>query len=478
MKIVSLTTLTATSLVSAGKFISLSEKSTSVVQGAYIIDEDGTDDTKAGNSLDSHNVDYKISREFYVFNGASCDVRSGHNSEDLAMIPGVKRIPTFGKLYGPHTMIGVDYVHKTLKYTGKRIEVGNLDTALTSPSPPSADALAKDVAAGMEPAFNQGMSVTDMSLGGGYDHKTNSIAALADRLAAHGMAVVAAAGNDGNDGVGMVSDAGLGDLSTSYFKYADKVHPYLPFARWNKAVNLPSSAIFPLLEADGSLKDGCDASYPTVVRGKIALVLGDFNSCSWCRWMLIQSLPYGFVGLTGTAFPMVSISEVRIKPDISAPGGNVYSTFPVNMGRYAIESGCWIDQCQNVIKVKTSISPEHIQLLDTVHFTSKLVDVKINNLFGANRVTIKASQAKVEVKVQFSQPATGKAEQPLDPGYIIAIPNGKDPVSVRIPMPVSRRHCQGAYHGFGLGLSDLPTQRRGGSTGEKVGFSVDRSMSV
>ncbi|KFH66662.1 hypothetical protein MVEG_07187 [Podila verticillata NRRL 6337] len=244
-------------------------------------------------------------------------------------------------------MIGVDYVHKTLKYTGKRIEVGNLDTALTSPSPPSADALAKDVASGtdgnlsaidieppsksstpithametvpmslvslgnadarvgaprpfvgvappkslsvpivsltatsMEPAFNQGMSVTDMSLGGGYDHKTNSIAALADRLAAHGMAVVAAAGNDGNDGVGMVSDAGLGDLSTSYFKYADKEHPYLPFARWNKAVNLPSSAIFPLLEADGSLKDGCDASYPTVVRGKIALVLGDFNSCS------------------------------------------------------------------------------------------------------------------------------------------------------------------------------------------------------
>ncbi|KAF9217629.1 hypothetical protein BGZ59_001989 [Podila verticillata] len=92
MKIVSLTTLTATSLVSAGKFISLSEKSTSVVQGAYIIDEDGIDDTKAGNSLDSHNVDYKISREFYVFNGASCDVRSGHNSEDLAMIPGVKRV--------------------------------------------------------------------------------------------------------------------------------------------------------------------------------------------------------------------------------------------------------------------------------------------------------------------------------------------------------------------------------------------------
>ncbi|KAF9217628.1 hypothetical protein BGZ59_001988 [Podila verticillata] len=405
-------------------------------------------------------------------------------------------------------MIGVDYVHKTLKYTGKRIEVGNLDTALTSPSPPSADALAKDVASGtdgnlsaidieppsksstpithametvpmslvslgMEPAFNQGMSVTDMSLGGGYDHKTNSIAALADRLAAHGMAVVAAAGNDGNDGVGM------------YFKYADKEHPYLPFARWNKAVNLPSSAIFPRLEADGSLKDGCDASYPTVVRGKIALVLGDFNSYA-------EDLKAGFTKnpanklswptgektfkIEGGGIPSTHL--VRIKPDISAPGGNVYSTFPVNMGRYAIESGCWIDQCQNVIKVKTSISPEHIQLLDTVHFTSKLVDVKINNLFGANRVTIKASQAKVEVKVQFSQPATGKAEQPLDPGYIIAIPNGKDPVSVRIPMPVSRRHCQGAYHGFGLGLSDLPTQRRGGSTGEKVDFSVDRSMSV
>lgn len=140
----------------------------------------------------------------------------------------------------------------------------------------------------MELAFNQGMNVINMSLGGGSDYKTNSIAALADKLAAHGMAVVT---DDGDDGVDMVSDTGLGDLSTSmasfdnvsafykYFKYAGKEHPYFPSARWNKTIILPSSAVSPLLEADGFLKDGCDASYPAAVRGKIVLVLGDFNSC-------------------------------------------------------------------------------------------------------------------------------------------------------------------------------------------------------
>ncbi|KAG0074278.1 hypothetical protein BGZ93_004541, partial [Podila epicladia] len=68
---------------------------------------------------------------------------------------------------------------------------------------------------GMELAFNQGMHIINMSLGGGSAYKSNPIAVLADKLTANGMAVIAAGGNDGADGVGMVSDGGLGDLSVS-----------------------------------------------------------------------------------------------------------------------------------------------------------------------------------------------------------------------------------------------------------------------
>ncbi|KAF9310173.1 hypothetical protein BG006_004903 [Podila minutissima] len=184
-----------------------------------------------------------------------------------------------------------------------------------------------------------------------------------------------------------------------YFKYVGKEPPYLPLVNWNKAVNLPSSTtMFPLVEQDGSLQDRCDAaSYPAAVKNKVVLVISDFNCCSshthrgitlaaGAIGMLIQSLPYGFTGLMGTAdFSMASIGymdtedlkakykkdpanrfswplgkknfkvkggsipssfsswglngELCIKHDISAPGGNIYSTFPVYMGSYAIQPG-------------------------------------------------------------------------------------------------------------------------------------------
>ncbi|KAF9373715.1 hypothetical protein CPB97_000364 [Podila verticillata] len=277
MKVASLITLTATSLVSAGKFIPLSEKSTNVVQGAYIIDEDGIDHTKA---------------VFYVFNGASYDVKSGHNGEDLAMIPGVKRvwpvkiisvgkskvlknkIPTSGELYGPHTMTGVDYVHKTLNYTSKRIKVGILDTALTIPSPPSADALAKDGASGTDGTLSAIMSNPKQK----FDPR--------DTCHGNGTHVAGIIGAD-----------------------ARKVGAPHSFVGVAPEVTFGAYRVFDC--------DGYESSLP--------------------------------------------LAETALKKII---GG----------------IGCLIDQCQNVIKVKTSISPEHIQLLDTVHFASKSVDVKINNL--------------------------------------------------------------------------------------------------
>ncbi|KAG0089649.1 hypothetical protein BGZ93_009766 [Podila epicladia] len=300
---------------------------------------------------------------------------------------------------------------------------------------------------GIELAFNQGMHVINMSLGGGASYKTNPIAALAEKVTAHGM----------------VGNAGLGNLSTSVasFDNVSAYHRYFKYAG-------------------------------------IALAADTVG-------MFVQSLPDGFAGLTGTVgFPTALIGELRIKPDISAPGGNIYSTFPVHMSSYAIESDISISgtytagahallfsahkkilfgrharrilkstavsgrrfmevylssvakqdagliNVKSPIVVKTAISPKHIQLLDTVHFAGKSAEVNIKNLgkktttyrlsheasiaeISGNKVTVKAGQL-TKAKIQFSQPATGKAEQfPFYSGYIIATPNGRDIVSVRIP---------------------------------------------
>ncbi|KAF9204559.1 hypothetical protein CPC16_007136 [Podila verticillata] len=689
-----LSALAAASLVSAGKFIPLAENKPNHVSGAFIIEyEDGVDHSKASNYLNSHKVNYKVRGEFNVFNGASFDVKSGHTGEDLAKIPGVKRvwpveIFTIGKpktvkgdpvkalLTSAHTMTGADYVQKTLKFTGKGVKVGIVDSGVDYTHPALGGCFGKGcrvrygwdfvgddvknaksdsdpidkchghgthvagivgadarkvgaphpfvgvapevtfgayrvldcngsgsnegVMFGMELAFNQGMHVINMSLGGGSAYKSNPVAVLADKLSAHGMAVIAAAGNDGADGVGMVSDGGLGDLSISvasfdnvagfynYFKYAGAEHPYSPSEAWGKAISLPASAtLVPVFNKDGTLSDGClPANYPATVKGKVVLVLGDFTNCgskgrgdaalaAGAAGMLIQSTPFGLAGLTGAAgLPTGAIEfgageallaavkktpagaftwaaaqksfkvegggtpssfssygldgELRIKPDIAAPGGNIYSTYPTNHGSYAILSGtsmatpyttgsqallynahkriikavdarrilkatatpgknfkgkspasvakqgAGLINIKNAVAVQAIVSPEHIQLLDTVHFAGKSVEVKIKNTgkktatyvfsheaaeslvsyrggntfplltpviqqdaakvkFSASKVTIKPGQIG-RVKVQFSEPSTGKAaEFPLYSGYIVATPNGKGAIPLRVP---------------------------------------------
>ncbi|KAF9387278.1 hypothetical protein CPC16_007137 [Podila verticillata] len=683
----------AASLVSAGRFIPLSKDARSV-EGAFIVEyEDGVDHAKANNFFNSHKVNYKVRGEFNVFNGASFNVNSGHSGEDLAKIPGVKRVfpveiisigkpevakgnPVNALLTSANTMTGADYVQKTLKFTGKGIKVGIVDSGVDYTHPalggcfgkgcrvrygwdfvgddvsnPKSDSDPRDacnghgthvagivgadarkvgaphpfvgvapevtfgayrvldcngsgsnegVMWGMELAFNQGMHVINMSLGGGSAYKENPVAILADKLTAQGMAVIAAAGNDGTSGIGMVSDGSLGELTTSiasfdniagyynYFKYGATERAYKVSSTWGKAINLPASAtLFPLLNKDGTLSDGCvAANYPAESKGKIVLVLGDFTNCgsagrgnaalaAGAAGMFVQTTPFGFANVAGAAgLPMATIEfaageellaaakktptttfawpaeeknfkvegggapssfsswgldgELRIKPDIGAPGGNIYSTYPVNMGAYAILSGtsmatpyttgaqallynahkkilkavdarrilkstanpgknfkgtipasvakqgAGLINIKNAIAVQTVISPENIQLLDTPHFAGKSIEVKIKNVgkktatyvltheaaesvvsyrggntfplptpflkkdaakvkFSVNKLTIKPGQLG-RVKVQFTEPSTGKAaEFPVYSGYIVATPSGKGAIPVRIP---------------------------------------------
>ncbi|KAF9546840.1 hypothetical protein EC957_009291 [Mortierella hygrophila] len=268
------------------------------------------------------------------------------------------------------------------------------------------------ILAAMEMAFNDGMDIINMSLGGGSAYKENPTAVLADKLVSFGMNVAGAAGNDGSEGVWMVSDTGLGETSTSvasfdnaygaYYtvSYAGGKYPYNFASAWGKAISLPASAtLFPLFDKAGVLLDGCDANaYKGLdVKGKVVLVLGDYSRCGsvargeiaktvGVAGLLAASTPFGMTNLAGApGLPMASIEnrageallaaykknpknvltwakdpssvkvegggapaemssygldgDLRSKPDIGAPGGNIYSSYPRAKGSYALLSG-------------------------------------------------------------------------------------------------------------------------------------------
>ncbi|KAG0345275.1 hypothetical protein BGZ54_005607, partial [Gamsiella multidivaricata] len=175
--------------------------------------------------------------------------------------------------------------------------------------------------------------VINMSLGGGSSYKTNPTSVLAEKLIVRGMALAGAAGNDGSDGVWMVSDTGLGDHATSvasfdnqfvwfyYLTYGGKKFPYNFSDAYGKTINLPASATIVPLLSNGTLSDGCDQSlYNGVdVKGKTVLVLGDVTRCksggrgalavnNGAAGMIIQSSDAGIDSLGGVPnLPMASI---------------------------------------------------------------------------------------------------------------------------------------------------------------------------
>ncbi|KAF9107976.1 hypothetical protein BGX27_008527 [Mortierella sp. AM989] len=377
--------------------------------------------------------------------------------------------------------------------------------------------------------------------------------------------------------------------SYNYFTYAGADHPYSFSQAWGKQLNLPANAtLVPVYEKDGTLSDGCFAtSYEGQnVAGKVVLVLGDVTRCksggrgvaaktAGAAGMLVQTVPLGLSSLGGNpGFQMASIEfsagedliaahkknpanvltwptakksfsvegggspssfsswgfdgELRIKPNIAGPGGNILSTYPLDMGSYAVLSGTSMSSpyvagshailysahkrvlrgqdarqilmntatpgrffehstlapvakqgaglinVKNAIATQTIFSPDRIELLDSVHFTGKSVEVKIKNVgkrtavytlshevaesavsyrggnsfplstpilendkatvkFSQSKVTVKAGKS-VKVKVQFKEPASGKAtEFPFYSGYIVATPQGKTAIPVRIP---------------------------------------------
>ncbi|KAG0341819.1 hypothetical protein BG004_005891 [Podila humilis] len=453
------------------------------------------------------------------------------------------------------------------------------------------------IMAAMEMAYNDGMDIINMSLGGGSSYRSNPQSVLGDQLVAKGMVLAAAAGNDGTDGVWMVSDTSLGDLSTSVasfdnlygvyhsFSIGGVAHPYSPAEAWGKPIDANGS-LAPLMNKDGTLSDGCDAStYTPEFKGKVVLVLGDFSRCgsrdrglvaqkAGVSALLVQTTPFGLAGLAGTeGLPMAAIEfkageaalavwkktpkapvtwskegsnflvegggapsdfssfgldgDLRSKPDLSAPGGNILSTMPLAKGSYGLMSGTSMatpyvagahaiymqakkskprgDEIRKVFKntatiatnfgaktkasaakqgaglinvlraitTTTSISPDHIDLLDTNNFR-KSIRITLKNesqrpetyslthvpadalnsypdpkkswplgtpLIEASYATVAFSQSKVKVPagksikitLSFKEPKAKAASFPLYSGYIIATPSSKGGVPVSVP---------------------------------------------
>ncbi|KAF9423318.1 hypothetical protein BGZ76_003669, partial [Entomortierella beljakovae] len=455
------------------------------------------------------------------------------------------------------------------------------------------------ILAAMELAFNDGMDVINMSLSAGSAYKENPTAILAEKLIARGMALAGAAGNNGDSGVGMVADTGLGDSASAVasfdnaygrydsFTYGGVAHPYSPSIAWAKAINLPNAVLIPIFEKDGSLSDGCDAAIYTGldVKGKVVLALGDVTRCksggrgaiaktAGAAGMLVQTTPYGIASLGGNPeFPMGSIEnqagedllaiwkktptaalswgneqtsfliegggtpsefssigldgDLRSKPDLAGPGGNILSTYPLAKGGYAVLSGtsmatpyvagshaiymqakkrkvrgdvlrgvlkntasiksnfgsktftsaakqgAGLVNVLNAILTTSSITPDHIDLLDSVNFRKSIkitlknhgkhtetytlshvaadayVSYNGNNTFpyatpeieaysasvkfSADKIKIKAGQS-AKITLRFKEPKKGDAKVwPLYSGYVIATPKSKGGIPVHVP---------------------------------------------
>jgi len=257
--------------------------------------------------------------------------------------------------------------------------------------------------AAMEMAYADGMDVLNMSIGSAYTWPQYPTAVAADYMVEQGMIVVASIGNSGESGTFSAGAPGLGEnvIGVAAFENTTATFPvfevngttigYNPMAFTDA---IPTSGIEEIVYVGR----GCDVDLPLLENpsGKIALIErgecsfaekaqnayddgatavvvhnnnpGNFNgtlgdppvtpqivvSISLEDGMFIRSLVAPWM-LTWTdqtaAFPNPSAGliasfssyglapDLSLKPDIGAPGGNIYSTYPIEKGSYANMGG-------------------------------------------------------------------------------------------------------------------------------------------
>ena len=255
--------------------------------------------------------------------------------------------------------------------------------------------------AAMEMALADDMDVLNMSIGSSFQWPQYPTAAAADRLVNKGMVVVASIGNSGTSGTYAAGAPGVGKkvIGTASFDNSHKISPYfevtgqkIGYNGMSFAAPAPTSGTEEIVYVG----QGCDAdTYLADPSGKVALIIrgacsfrekalkaqaagataavihnnepGNFNgtlgepyvdyavvsiSLEDGEFIQLQTAPimmtwtdqlWSFPSATGgliSGFSSYGLApDLSVKPDIGAPGGDIYSTYPLEKGGYATMGG-------------------------------------------------------------------------------------------------------------------------------------------
>jgi minor extracellular serine protease Vpr len=256
--------------------------------------------------------------------------------------------------------------------------------------------------AAMERALKDGMQVLNMSIGSSFQWPQYPTAVAASRLVDRGMVVVASIGNSGTSGLYAAGAPGLGDkvIGTASFENAEVLLPYftvnnrkIGYQTMTYSAPAPTSGSAEIVDIGRACNSDALAGNPA---GKTALAVR--GTCSFAEKALkainagatavvIYNNTPGFLSGTlgapiGSNVPVVGISQsdglflrqqsapvnmtwsnqqdfltndvaglissfssyglspdLALKPDIGAPGGSIYSSYPLESGAYAVLSG-------------------------------------------------------------------------------------------------------------------------------------------
>ena len=256
--------------------------------------------------------------------------------------------------------------------------------------------------AAMERALKDGMQVLNMSIGSSYQWPQYPTAVAASRLVERGVVVVASIGNSGANGLYSAGAPGLGDnvIGTASFENAEVLLPYfmvngkkIGYQTMTYSAPAPISGSAEIVYIGRACASDSLLANPA---GKTALaVRGDCSFAEKAQMAIVagatavviyNNVP-GFLGGTlgaalGSTVPVVGISksdglfirgqtapvsmawtdaqdfltndtaglissfssyglspDLVLKPDIGAPGGSIYSSYPLEQGGYAVLSG-------------------------------------------------------------------------------------------------------------------------------------------
>ncbi len=255
--------------------------------------------------------------------------------------------------------------------------------------------------AAMERAYKDGMNILNMSIGSAFEWPQSPTAEAASRLVKKGMVVVASIGNNGTSGVYSAGAPGLGENVIGVASF-DNTHVLLPYLEVNGTkigyLEMTYSAPIPTSGSSEIVDVGlaCDPLAAGSLTGKVALAAR--GTCNFSAKAAIaaaagadavlisNNVPGIFSGTLGAVQsnpkPVAGISQadgvflraqtapvmmtwtdqmfsspsptgglissfssyglspdLALKPDIGAPGGNIYSSYPLELGGYATLSG-------------------------------------------------------------------------------------------------------------------------------------------